>query len=274
MPELPEVETLVRQLQERLVGRQLLGAELSHSNVLDGVTADTLLRELPGRQILEVTRRAKHALLGTDTKLLAVQPGMTGSLLVYERPLSDAELHYAVLRCPLDDGATLVYRDVRRIGRLRWLDHTGWDQFAERLGPEPLDPDFTAEVLVERVGSSRAAIKKVIMDQRVVVGVGNIYASEALFAAGIDPSRAACEVPVEQLVLLHGAIQRILTAAIASEGTSFRDYVTSTGAPGGFQLELFVYGREGEPCRHCGTRLAGTHDIDARGTVFCWRCQR
>ncbi len=274
MPELPEVETLVRQLQQRLVGRRLVGADLSHDNVLDGVTAETLLAELPGRRIVEITRRAKHALLGTDTNVLAVQPGMTGSLLVYERPLSSAEAHYAVLRCPLDDGATLVYRDVRRIGTLRWLDHAAWDRFAERLGPEPLDPRFTAEIFVERVSRSRAAVKKVIMDQRVVVGVGNIYANEALFSAGIDPSRAAADVPTEQLVVLHAAIQRILTAAIASEGTSFRDYVTSTGAPGGFQFELFVYGREGEPCRHCGTRLVATHDIDARGTVFCWRCQR
>ncbi len=274
MPELPEVETLVRQLQQRLVGRRLEQVALTHDNVLDGVTADTLLRELSGRRIVEVTRRAKHALLGTDTRLLAVQPGMTGSLIVYERPLSPAEAHYAVLRCALDDGGTLVYRDVRRIGTLRWLDHADWDRFAERLGPEPLDPEFTAERFVERVTKSRAAIKKVIMDQRVVVGVGNIYASEALFSAGIDPSRAACDVPDTQLVALHGAIQRILTAAIEAEGTSFRDYVTSTGSPGGFQLELFVYGREGEPCRHCGTRLAGTHEIDARGTVFCWRCQR
>ncbi|MES2306830.1 MAG: bifunctional DNA-formamidopyrimidine glycosylase/DNA-(apurinic or apyrimidinic site) lyase [Gemmatimonadota bacterium] len=273
MPELPEVETLVRQLRARLVDRRIVSAALSHDNVLEGVSADTLLRELPGRQITAVDRRAKHALLRTDTKILAVQPGMTGSLLVYERALSAEELHYAVLRCDLDDGATLVYRDVRRIGTLRWLDEAGWLAYDARLGPEPLDPAFTADLFAQRLGKSRAAIKKVLMDQKVVVGVGNIYATEALFAAGIDPSKAASRVPVAQLRSLHGHVQRILAAAIASEGTSFRDYVTSTGEPGNFQLELFVYGREGEACRICGTRLAATHDIDARGTVFCWRCQ-
>jgi len=179
-----------------------------------------------------------------------------------------------VLTCALDDGALLVYRDVRRIGTLRWLDDAGWLAYDARLGPEPLDPEFTAAIFAERLGRSRAAIKKVLMDQKVVVGVGNIYATEALFAAGIDPSKAANRVPNAQLVELHGHVQRILAAAIASEGTSFRDYVTSTGEPGNFQLELWVYGREGEECRVCGTRLASTQEIDARGTVFCWRCQR
>ncbi len=273
MPELPEVETLVRQLRVRLVGRRIVQASLSHTDILKDTTATELLAELPGRTIRAITRRAKHALLHTDTSILAVQPGMTGSLLVYERALSPEEAHYAVLRCQLDDGAELVYRDVRRIGTLRWLDATGWERYDRRLGPEPLDPEFTAQRFAERLGRSRAAIKKVLMDQKAVVGVGNIYASEALFAAGIDPSKPANRVPEAQLHQLHGHVQRILAAAIASEGTSFRDYVTTTGEPGNFQLELFVYGREGEPCRVCGTRLAATHDIDARGTVFCWRCQ-
>lgn len=273
MPELPEVETLVRQLRARLTGRRIVSAALRHDNVLDGVSKRVLVRDLAGRTIADVTRRAKHALLHTDTKVLAVQPGMTGSLLVYDRPMSEDEDHYAVLVCPLDDGATLVYRDVRRIGTLRWLDRAGWQRFAARLGPEPLDPAYTAELFSARVGRSRAAIKKVVMDQRVVVGVGNIYAAEALFAAGIDPSKPADRVPQEQLHALHGHINRILAAAIASEGTTVRDYRSSTGEPGNFQLKLLVYGREGEPCRACGTRLVMTHDIDARGTVFCWRCQ-
>lgn len=274
MPELPEVETLVRQLRARLVGRRILSATLSHDNVLDGVNARTLTTGLRNREIVAIDRRAKHALVRTDTRILAVQPGMTGSLLVYDRPLSPEEAHYAVLQCGLDDGALLVYRDVRRIGTLRWLDASGWAAYDARLGPEPLDPEFTAQRFAERLGKSRAAIKKVLMDQKVVVGVGNIYATEALFAAGIDPSKAANLVPAAQLRDLHHHVQRILTAAIESEGTSFRDYVTTTGEPGNFQLELFVYGREGEPCRICGTRLAATHDIDARGTVFCWRCQK
>lgn len=274
MPELPEVETLVRQLRARLTGRTIVAATLSHDNLLDGVSATDLTRDLVGRTITDVTRRAKHALLHTDTNTLDVQPGMTGSLIVYDRALDPDEAKYAVLRCPLDDGAELVYRDVRRIGTIRWLDAKGWDAYAARLGPEPLDPSFTAADFAARLGASHAAIKKVLMDQKYVVGVGNIYATEVLFFAGIDPSKPAHKVPRAQLEALHGHVARILAQAIAAEGTSFRDYVTSTGAPGNFQMQLFVYGREGEPCRVCGTTLAGTQEIDARMTVFCWRCQK
>jgi formamidopyrimidine-DNA glycosylase len=274
VPELPEVETMVRELRPQLVGRRITGVRLSHDNLLDGVTRSALVRGLRGREIRAVDRRAKHALLHTDTKILGVQPGMSGGLLMLDGPRAGAEAKYDVLTCTLDNGHMLVYRDVRRIGTLRWLTPAEWDSYQARLGPEPLDPDLTAAAFAARLGASRAAIKKVLMDQRFVVGVGNIYASEALFAAGIDPSRAARTVPTEQLEALHGHVRRILAHAIASEGTTFRDYVTSTGTPGNFQMELMVYGRAGEPCRACGTILTQTHEIDARQTVFCWRCQR
>lgn len=273
MPELPEVETIVRGLRPRLVGRKILAATLSHDNLLDGVSRRVLLRDLVGRRITAVTRRAKHALIHTDTRILAVQPGMSGALLYYDRQLTANESKYAVLQCRLDRRGLLVYRDVRRIGTLRWLDAVGWDKYALRLGPEPLDPDFTADQFADRMAKSASPIKKVLMDQRAVVGVGNIYANEALFAAGIDPSKPAHAVPRPKLIALHGHVQRILRAAIDREGTSFRDYVTGTGQPGSFQLQIMVYSREGRPCTVCGTILAVTHEIDARSTVFCWRCQ-
>jgi formamidopyrimidine-DNA glycosylase len=224
-------------------------------------------------RVTEVTRRAKHAVIATDERRLVVQPGMTGSLLVLDRPLSTEEVRYAVLRIDLDDGRTLVYRDVRRLGTLLWLDRRGWNAYDAALGPEPLEPGFTAARLLEILSGSRAAVKKVLMDQRAVVGVGNIYANEALFAAGIDPSKPAHLVPPEAVDRLHGHIVRILRAAIRSQGTTVRDYRTGTGAKGGFQFSLLVYEREGEPCVRCGTTLAGTHAIDARITVFCHRCQ-
>jgi len=199
---------------------------------------------------------------------------MSGALLLHEQPLSAADARYAVLQCRLDDGSVLVYRDVRRIGTIRWLDRSGWAAYEQRLGPEPLDPALTAAQFAARIGRSSSPIKKVLMDQRFVVGVGNIYANEALFAAGIDPSRSARTVPKEQLNRLHSNVRRILEAAIASEGTTFRDYVTGTGSRGNFQFEILVYGREGLPCIGCGTTLVSTHAIDARSTVFCWRCQR
>ncbi|MGH7593171.1 MAG: bifunctional DNA-formamidopyrimidine glycosylase/DNA-(apurinic or apyrimidinic site) lyase [Gemmatimonadales bacterium] len=274
MPELPEVETIVRGLRLQLIGHRIHSAMLSHDDVLDGVSRRTLLRQLPGRAILAVTRRAKHALIHTDTNILAVQPGMTGALLYHDRAPSTAESRYAVLQCRLDHGATLVYRDVRRIGTLRWLGANAWQTYQARLGPEPLDPGFSAEEFADRIGKRASPVKKVLMNQQVVVGVGNIYANEALFAAGIDPSRPAMQVPRAQLLSLHGHVQRILRAAIESDGTTFRDYVTGTGQPGQFQMQILVYGREGKRCVVCGTTLAATHAIDARSTVFCWRCQR
>jgi formamidopyrimidine-DNA glycosylase len=273
VPELPEVETIVRQLRPHLIGRRILSVALSHDNLLDGVSKRTLVRDLKGRRILDVTRRAKHALVHTDTRILAVQPGMSGALLYYDRALTQVEAKYAVLRCTLDRKGLLVYRDVRRIGTLRWLTPAAWEKYAARLGPEPLDPAFTAELFADRLSRSASPIKKVLMDQRAVVGVGNIYANEALFAAGIDPSRPARDVPREKLLLLHKHVVRILKAAIDSEGSSIRDYVTGTGESGAFQKKFKVYGRGGEPCRTCGTALAETHLIDGRSTVFCWRCQ-
>jgi formamidopyrimidine-DNA glycosylase len=166
-----------------------------------------------------------------------------------------------------------VYSDVGRLGTLLLLDPKGWERYSKAIGPEPLDEDFSAERLGSALQRSRQAIKKVIMDQRRLAGVGNIYANEALFAAGIDPSKPANRLGPNDHRRLHAEIRRILAAAIKSNGTTFRDYRTGTGEEGSFQLELLVYGREGEPCRRCGTRLTGTHAIDARVSVFCHRCQ-
>ncbi len=274
MPELPEVETIVRDLRPALLGRTILRATLSHDDVLRDVTRRRLLGGLRGASIVDLSRRAKHAVLELDTgRRLVIQPGMSGVLLIAGEALSAADAKYAVLRAALDDGRELVYRDVRRLGTLLLLTEAEWRAYDAALGPEPLDPGFTAERFADRLGRSRQAIKKVLMDQRFVVGVGNIYANEALFAARIDPSRPANSVSPGEYAALHGEVRRILTSAIRSKGTTFRDYRTGTGAKGKFQFELLVYGREGEPCRRCGTRLTLTHLIDGRSTVFCHRCQ-
>jgi formamidopyrimidine-DNA glycosylase len=273
MPELPEVETIVRDIRPALVGRRIGRVSLSHDDILRGVSRRRLLRDLSGATVRSVFWRAKHAVLDLGGLRLVVQPGMTGSLIVYDRRLTPEEARYAVLRAPLDDGRELVYRDVRRIGKLLLLGEQDWHRYTEAIGPEPLAPDFTPDRLGLALRSSRQAVKKVIMDQKALAGVGNIYANEALFAAGIDPSKPARRLTPDQQGRLHREIRRILAQAIAASGTTFRDYRTGTGEPGNFQLELFVYGREGEPCRRCGTRLTGTHEIDARITVFCHRCQ-
>lgn len=273
MPELPEVETIVRDLRPRVVGRTLDQVSLRHDDVLRGTTRARLLRGLRGATVRGIDRRAKHAVFDLGKRRFVVQPGMTGSLIVYDRPLTAEEARYAVLSAALDDGRQLVYRDVRRLGTLLLLDERGWRAYDQAIGPEPLDPAFTPDRLADTLRGSRQAVKKVIMDQRHLAGVGNIYANEALFAARIDPSRAANRVTREEAHRLHAEIVRILRAAIESNGTTFRDYRTGTGEAGNFQLELLVYGRDGEPCRACGTRLTGTHAIDARITVLCHRCQ-
>ena len=273
MPELPEVETIVRDIRPALVGRRIEHVALSHDDVLRGVSRRKLIRRLTGATIRGVSRRAKHAVIELDTDRLIVQPGMTGSLMVHRRALKPEEIKYAVLRAKLDQRRELVYEDVRRLGTLLLLNDKEWARYTAAIGPEPLDDDFSVERFTATLRGSRQAIKKVIMDQRHLAGVGNIYANEALFAAGIDPSKPARLLTADQRTRLHAEIRRVLSAAIVSKGSTIRDYRTGTGEAGNFQLELQVYGREGEPCRVCGTRLSGTHSIDARTTVFCHRCQ-
>ncbi|MHB1328836.1 MAG: bifunctional DNA-formamidopyrimidine glycosylase/DNA-(apurinic or apyrimidinic site) lyase [Gemmatimonadales bacterium] len=272
MPELPEVETMVRDLVPLLVGRTIRGARVIRPDVLDGVSARTLTTGLTGATVTTLERRAKNAVIVTDRKRLVVQPGMTGALFV-KRKLDAADERYAVLRVELEGGETLVYHDVRRFGTIRWLDPSGWSRFSAEFGPEPLDEAFTPTVLAAILASSRAAVKKVLMDQKQLAGVGNIYANEALFYAGVDPSKPADQVPDDRVAPLHGHLVRILEDAVAAQGSTIRDYRTGTGESGNFQGSLAVYDRAGQPCRQCGTPLAGTHAIDGRSTVFCYRCQ-
>lgn len=274
MPELPEVETIARDLAPRLTGRRIRRVELRYTDVLRRVSKPRLLTTLSRNTIESVGRRAKHAVLRLRSgHRLVIQPRMTGSLVVYDRPLTPEENRYAVLLWTLDDGARFAYRDVRRLGTVWLLDEPGWARYSARLGPEPLEDAFTAAVFAQRLAGTRAAIKKAIMDQRRLVGVGNIYANEALFDARIDPSRATHRISEEELGRLHGAIREILSRAIAASGTTVRDYRTGTGEAGSFQLELNVYDRAGEPCRNCGRRLATTHAIDGRQTTLCYHCQ-
>jgi len=264
---------MVREIRPRVAGKRIVHASLSHADVLRGVSRRSLVAGLRGARIESVSRRAKHAVFDTGHRRLVVQPGMTGNLMAIRRALRPEERDHAVLRAELEGGGTLVFRDVRRLGTLRWLDPAGWRAYETRLGPEPLAPTFVPEVLAAILKRSRAPVKKVLMDQTALAGVGNIYANEALFAAGIDPSKPAREVSGRAAARLHAALVRILGEAIRSRGTTVRDYRTGTGEIGGFQHALLVYEREGERCVRCGTTLAGTHAIDARITIFCHRCQ-
>jgi formamidopyrimidine-DNA glycosylase len=243
--------------------------------VLRGVSRTRLLRTLTDNSVVEVHRRAKHAVLRLASgHRLVIQPRMTGSLVVADPPLDADQERYAVLVCTLETGHLFVYRDVRRLGTVWLLDEPAWAAYSGRIGPEPLDETFTPFVFAERLAGTRQAIKKAIMDQTRLAGVGNIYANEALFQARIDPSKPASTLSLEELGALHTAIRDVFERALASDGTTFRDYRTGTGEPGRFQLELAVYGRGGEPCTHCGRRLVTTHAIDGRATTLCAFCQR
>ncbi len=274
MPELPEVETIVRQLRPQLVGQTFRNPRLFHTDVLRGVRPARFVAALHNARVGSVTRRAKHIVIRIqDRDRVVIQPRMTGALLVYERRLSAEQRRYAVLQVTLPGRRYLVYRDVRRLGTISLLDAEAWTTYTDRIGPEPLSPKFTASCLETRMRRTRQAIKKALMDQRLLAGVGNIYANEALFRAQIDPSRPADGLSRPECRRLHRAVRSVLRAAVDAGGTTIRDYRTSTGDPGSFQHVLQVYGRGGEPCVRCGTRLTTTHSIDARSTTFCFRCQ-
>jgi len=274
VPELPEVETIVRELAPRLLGRRFRHPRLSHTDVLYHTNRRKVLRALDGSRVTGMTRRAKHAVIQLSSGYrLVVQPGMTGSLLVYDAPLTENQQRYAVLQASLGSGETFVYRDVRRLGTLLLLDDRSWEAYSARIGPEPLADDFSVEAFRRAMAGSRQALKKVIMDQRKLAGVGNIYANEALFIARLDPSLPANRLDAAGAARLYRAVRDILAGAIRAKGTTFRDYRTGNGKRGSFQFSLKVYGREGEPCRRCRTPLAFTHAIDGRATTFCWRCQ-
>jgi formamidopyrimidine-DNA glycosylase len=275
VPELPEVETIVREIAPRLEGHRIATARLAKTDVLRRVSKPRLLNTLQGNTVEHVSRRAKHAVIRLSSgHRLVVQPRMTGSLIVHERQSKRGEKKYDVLTCTLDDGRRLVYRDVRRLGTVWLLDEDGWLEYSNRIGPEPLEETFTPFVLAQRLAGTRTAIKKAIMDQRRVAGVGNIYANEALFEARLDPARPTNGLSLDEFARLHAAVTGILRRAVQASGTTVRDYRTGTGGRGRFQFELKVYGRGGERCVSCGTKLVSTHKIDLRATVFCPRCQQ
>jgi formamidopyrimidine-DNA glycosylase len=275
VPELPETETIARDLDRAITGATLIEVTVRHADVLRGVDARALRREVTGTTITRVWRRAKLVVLDLSSgDRLVVQPRFTGALLVDAGALPEQERRYATVTFSLDDGRALHYRDIRRLGTVALMQPAEFEHYTNALGVEPLDESFTAPRLATILGRSRRAVKSVLMDQRQVAGIGNIYANEALWRSGIDPSRAARSIDAERAARLRDALVQVLGESIEARGTSFRDYRDANGDRGAFAEQLDVYGRAGEPCRRCGRRLVGTHAIDGRSTVFCAECQR
>lgn len=271
MPELPEVETTCRGIAPLLHGRRVASVVIREPR-LRWPVPEALARDLPGQRLGAVSRRAKFILVASPAGHLILHLGMSGSLrIVVRESLIEKHDHLDVV---MDDGRALRLRDPRRFGAALWtrddpLEHP----LLKNLGPEPLGGDFNAQWLHERSRGRRVAVKSFLMNSRVVAGIGNIYASEALFLAGIHPARAAGRISVQRYRLLVDAVRKVLEDAIAAGGTTLRDFVDSNGNPGYFSQHLRVYGRSNEACEQCGFQVR-SRVVGQRSTFYCPRCQR
>jgi formamidopyrimidine-DNA glycosylase len=275
MPELPETETIARDLDAEVRGAAITGVVVHRADVLREVGPAELRRRLVGARIERVWRRAKLVVLDLSTgDRLVVQPRFTGALLLDTGEIPERERRFLRVTLDLADGRRLHYRDIRCLGTVALMDPRRFAEYVGAHGVEPLDPAFTAAHLSASLRGSRQAVKKLLQDQRRLVGVGNIYANEALWRARIDPARPGASLSEDEVRRLRDAVVEVLQESIALRGTSFRDYVDARGARGGFVDRLAVYGRAGEPCPRCGTPLVDTHAIDGRTTVYCPHCQR
>jgi formamidopyrimidine-DNA glycosylase len=271
MPELPEVETTRRGLAPHVVGRRIAAVRVYDPRLRWPVPRN-LGKRLAGRVIAGLDRRSKYLLFRVGGDTLLVHLGMTGSLRAYSQaPPRRPHDHVDLV---LDDGVTLRYHDPRRFGAILWVPDSGATHpLLASLGPEPFDPAFDADYLWQATRRRGAAIKLALMDNHLVVGVGNIYANESLFRAGIRPGTAANRISRARLARLVDEVRATLSAAIAKGGSTLRDYVDGDGRPGYFQLEHFVYGRAGLPCRLCGTAIRARRQ-GGRSTTYCPACQR
>ncbi len=274
MPELPEVETTRRGLAPHLEGARIERVLLRRPDLRWPIPPEVGER-LPGQRIDAVRRRAKYLLLDTAAGSALLHLGMSGSLRVLPAD-TPAGLHDHVDIALAGRGGTervLRFTDPRRFGSLLWQPPGELHPLLAGLGPEPLGEAFDGDHLFERSRGRRAPVKAFLMDQRVVVGVGNIYVAEALFAAGVSPLRAAGRVSRERYGRIAEEIRRVLAGAIDRGGTTLRDFISPDGAPGYFEQELSAYGRGGEPCPRCGRPLRQA-TIAQRTTVWCAACQR
>jgi len=274
VPELPETETIARDLNIAIRGRKIVAVTVRKPDVLREVKPRSFASRMKGATIVRTWRRAKLVVTDLDTgDHLVVQPRFTGALLIDDGKLDPAQLRYSTLRIDLDDGRALHYADVRRLGTVALMSSQRFPQYSERLGIEPLDRTFTVAHLSGVLLATTQPVKRVLMEQQKIAGIGNIYANEALWRARIDPSRAGASVSAAEAALLRDSIVAVLSEAIEARGTSFRDYRDASGNRGSFVEKLAAYGRGGLPCHRCGARLVSTHAIDGRATTLCVRCQ-
>lgn len=276
MPELPEVESLRQLLAASVIGRRIVGVRVTEPRMRRRLAAD-LPQRLTGATIQAIGRRAKYLLVDLGELTLIVHLGMSGSLTHRGADFAETEFNPAHdhVRMALDDGSALVYNDPRRFGLLLAVPTAHLQQVAELrgLGPEPLSAEFNGGYLAQIAHGRRATIKALLLDQRVVAGIGNIYAAEILFVAGIRPQRRAGRLSRAELARIAAVTPDLLRAAIGNGGTTFRSYRDSRGQPGRFAPLLKVYGRAGERCYICGATVLN-RIVGQRASFYCPHCQR
>ncbi len=268
MPELPEVETTRRGIEPFLSGQKILSADIRQP-VLRWPVSDeiALLKEAP---VTMIERRGKYLIIGFAEGTMLIHLGMSGSLRVVDG-IEPLKKHDHVI-FHLSGGKSIRFNDPRRFGCVIWTHDWQAHPLISTLGPEPLSDEFNADYLHSLAKKRTLAVKQFIMNSKVVVGVGNIYANEALYLAGIHPKRAVNKLSRKRLAVLTDQIKQVLQKAITQGGTTLRDFVGGDGKPGYFQQQLYVYGRGGEPCKQCGTLLKEVR-MNNRSTVLCQRCQ-
>ncbi len=270
MPELPEVETTRRGLEPHLQGRRIRNVVLRRPDLRWPIPFE-IVGKLPGEKITGIRRRAKYLLIDTAAGSALLHLGMSGSLRVL--PGDTRVTTHDHVDIVLDNGRVLRFNDPRRFGCLLWQPPGETHELLHDLGPEPLSDAFDGDYLFARSRKRSAPVKTFLMDQKIVVGVGNIYAAESLFRAGISPLREAGKVSRRKYLLLADAAKNILHYAITRGGTTLRDFISPDGLPGYFEQELSVYGRGGEPCPTCG-RILKEASIGQRTSVWCAHCQK
>lgn len=271
MPELPEVETTRRGITPHIENNIITKVIVRNRNLRWPIPAG-LNTKLKNQKIRSVTRRAKYLLLTTDAGTLILHLGMSGSLRIL--PTTETVEKHDHFELQFKDGQCLRLRDPRRFGAVLWCkDDPLKHKYLINLGPEPLDNEFTAELLFEKSRKRKTSIKQFIMDAKIVVGVGNIYASESLFLAGVHPKRLAGKITKKNALDLTSAIKKILKEAIKQGGTTLKDFKSSDGKPGYFQQKLKVYGRENEACVTCNKPIKQI-TLGQRSTFYCTNCQK
>ena len=273
MPELPEVETIVNDLRPNLAGRRITDITISWPRMVLQPSAEELQQRLRGQVIKEIGRRGKYLIVRLASgEVLILHLRMTGSLLLRQKSdKNHPPVPYVTALFRLDDGTELVFTDRRKLGTVSLVKEE--QELNQKLGPEPLARNFTLKMLAERLSKHKAPIKAVLCDQEVIAGIGNMYADEALFFAGIHPLRQANSLSPQEIRKLHRAIRQVLTKAIGSGGASISDYRRPTGEKGSQQNDFYAAHRGGQTCKVCATPIERIA-VRNRGTYFCPRCQR